>query len=228
MLKRASGNKNSRAQGRRKGTPRRSQRSSKTASWRGPKGRLGAPVKPRSGSKVSLRQQSQRPANGRPSTAPNFDVALKNFEVALDYLRKQQYDKATTFFEKVAASSVREMAERARMHLRFCEQKKRQPVAPKTAEDFYLRGVAALNGRETQQAIKYFNQSDKLSPNQEQVYYALAAAHGLQGDADAALTHLQRAIELRPANRVQARLDEDFQSLADDPRFARLVGLRSL
>jgi tetratricopeptide (TPR) repeat protein len=156
-----------------------------------------------------------------------YDSALKNFEIALGHFRKQHYEKAAIFFKKAAASSVREVAERSRMHLRLCEQKNRQPKAPKTAEDFYLRGVAALNGREAEQAIQYFNQSDKMVPNKEHVQYALAAAHGLQGDLDAALIHLQKAIDLRPANRVQARFDEDFQALAADPRFGRLVGLRS-
>jgi len=183
-------------------------------------------VKSRSDSKVLSRRQAQNPANGGGRTRADYETALKNFETALGHFRKQQYEKAASFFEKVATSSVREMAERARMHLRLCEQKNLQPSAPKTAEDFYLRGIAALNSREAELAIEYFNKSDKMAPNQEHVHYALAAAHGLRGNSDAALMHLQKAIELRPANRVQARLDEDFQPLAADPRFGRLVGLR--
>jgi tetratricopeptide (TPR) repeat protein len=113
------------------------------------------------------------------------------------------------------------------MHLRICEEKTRHQAAPKTAEEFYLRAVAALNGRDLELAIQYLNKSDKMVPNKEHVHYALAAAYGLQGNSDAALIHLQKAIELRPKNRVQARLDEDFQVLAGDPRFERLVRLRA-
>ena len=112
------------------------------------------------------------------------------------------------------------------MHLHLCEQKSLHQATPKTAEDFYLQGVAALNNREIETAIQHLNRSDKMVPNQEYVHYALAAAYGLQGNSDTALLHLQTAIKLRPANRVQARHDDDFQVLAADPRFERLVGLR--
>ena len=40
---------------------------------------------------------------------------------------------------------------------------------------------------------------------------------------DEALAHLEAAFALRPENRIYARRDEDFQGLADDPRFRRLV-----
>ena len=226
MLKRASRNKTRAVQGGRKGAPGRSQTASKTTSWRKSKARPGASAKSRSDSKVPSRRQTRQAGNVRERAETPYESALKNFEIALEYFRKQQYEKAATFFQKAADSPVWEVAERARMHLRLCEQKNRQPIAPKTSEDFYLRGIAALNGRETEQAVQYFNQSDKLLPNQEHVQYALAAAHGLQGNLDAAMIHLQKAIELRPANRAQARFDEDFQALAADPRFGRLVGLR--
>jgi len=157
----------------------------------------------------------------------DYETALKNFETALGYFRKRNYEKAATFFGKVLASPVREVAERARMHLRICEQKTRQQAPPKTAEESYLRGIAALNSRELEHAIQYLSKSDKMVPNQEHVHYALAAAYGLQGDGDASLTYLQKAIELQPKNRVQARLDDDFKVLAGDPRFERLVGLRT-
>jgi hypothetical protein len=34
---------------------------------------------------------------------------------------------------------------------------------------------------------------------------------------------LSRAIELNPKNRVQARVDNDFQNMVDDPRFTELL-----
>ncbi|MEJ2008399.1 MAG: tetratricopeptide repeat protein [Acidobacteriota bacterium] len=116
------------------------------------------------------------------------------------------------------------MADRARVHLRYCERMRRQERPPKTAEDYYARGVAALNSRDLGLAIQYLSKSDKIKPSQEYVHYSLAAAYGLQGDPDNALSHLETAIKLRPQNRLQARLDEDFQTLAADPRFIRLLG----
>jgi tetratricopeptide (TPR) repeat protein len=152
------------------------------------------------------------------------ETALKNFGAAVRYFQRRHYEKAAELFEKVAASPVREMADRARVHLRFCERQRRHERRPKTAEGCYARGVAALNSRDFDAALEYLSKSDKMTPNQEYIHYALAAVYGLQGDPDNAYNHLEAAIRLRPQNRVQARHDEDFQNLADDPRFARLVG----
>lgn len=184
-------------------------------------------MKPRSHSKVSSRHQPPRVAARPKRVRDDYDVVLKNFETALGQFRKHRYEKAAVLFEKVAASSVQEMAERARMHLRLCAQKSGQQAPPKTAEDFYVRGVAALNNGQFELAIQHLSKSDKMKPRQGHVQYALAAAHGLQGNSDSALTHLQAAIDLQPSNRVQARHDDDFQLLAADPRFGRLVGLRT-
>ena len=155
------------------------------------------------------------------------ETALKNFGTAIRFFHRRDYDRAAALFKKVAASPVREMADRARVHLRFCEQKRQHERRPKTAEGFYARGVAALNGRDFDQALDYLNKSDKMVPDQEHVHYALAAAYGLQGDPDNAFNHLEAAIRLRPQNRVQARHDEDFQALTGDPRFSRLLGADS-
>jgi tetratricopeptide (TPR) repeat protein len=152
------------------------------------------------------------------------ETALKNFGAAVRNFQRKDYEKAAELFEKVAAGPVREMADRARVHLSFCERQRRQERRPKTAEGCYARGVAALNSRDFDVALEYLNKSDKMIPNQEYIHYALAAVYGLQGDPDNAYSHLEAAIRLRPQNRVQARHDEDFQTLADDPRFARLLG----
>lgn len=127
-------------------------------------------------------------------------------------------------FEKLTNGPFREVAERARVHLQLCEQKLgRAAPAPKTAEDYYSLGVAELNARNFDLGIKHLRLADKLEPHQEHTQYALAAGHALQGNVEAALEHLKAAIALRPENRFHARRDEDFQFLAADPRFKRLV-----
>ena len=116
------------------------------------------------------------------------------------------------------------MAERARVHLRLCEQKLTRPApSPKKAEDLYTLGVGALNSRRLDDAIEYLNKAQKSAPKLEHVCYALAAAYSLRGNAEDALQHLREAISLRPQNRIQAKRDEDFQALAADARFRELV-----
>jgi hypothetical protein len=52
--------------------------------------------------------------------------------------------------------------------------------------------------------------------------YNLACAEALLGETDAALGHLARAVEIVPGFAEDARGDDDFASVRDDPRFAEL------
>ena len=153
-----------------------------------------------------------------------FQAAVKNFELGARAFQKQNYERAKEIFEKLASSGVVGVAERARVHLRLCEQKLSRPSPPpRKAEDLYALGVGALNSRRLDDAIEYLNKAQKSEPKLEHICYALAAAYSLRGDAEAALQHLREAIILRPQNRIQARRDEDFQALAADARFKELV-----
>ena len=179
----------------------------------------------------SAASPGKKRASGKASPPPPVKTAadiereaiLKSFETGVRFFQKRDYEKAIPLFEKVAAGPVREFADRARVHLRFCESRQKHESRPKTAEGCYARGVAALNCGDFDQAVQYLSKSDKMTPNQEYVHYALAAAYGRQGDQDHALSHLETAIRLRPQNRVQALQDEDFQTLASNPRFERLL-----
>lgn len=212
------------ASGRRKDSAGKQRLGSKGTSWQRSEARFSPPVKrdsrSRSGSAAVRSGKLSRPS--AEGTA-DYKSALLNFEAATKYFGKRNYEKAAIFFRKVLGSSVRELSDRAKVRLHLCEQLGRQELLPKTAEDYYLRGVAALNSRNPEQAIEYLEKSDKMGPRQEHVQYALAAAHALQCNPDQALVYLQAAIELRPASRIQARVDEDFQLLAGDPRFERLL-----
>ena len=151
-------------------------------------------------------------------------AALKNFETAGRYFQKGNFERAREIFEKLVDSAPHDVADRARIHLRACEQRLgRSAPAPKTAADYYDLGIAALNARNLGSAVELLNKADKLEPNKDYVRYALAAAHALQSNTEAALEHLKAAITLRSESRFQARQDEDFQSLASDPRFRNLL-----
>lgn len=190
-------------------------------------------VRSRAASKAGLRQATHaNSAQGKRAPAsmemdrsdPQFKAALKSFSAAARYFQKQDYEKAQDLFEKVAACAARDLAERARVHVVLCGQKLgRSGPAPRTASDYYDLGVAKLNARDLGQAIEFLKKADKADPQGEHIQYALAAAHAIQGNIDAALEHLKAAIALRPGNRYQARYDDDFQSLTSDPRFQRLI-----
>jgi len=153
-----------------------------------------------------------------------YQTAVKNFEMAVRAFQRQNFSKAAEIFEQLVDSEVRDVAERARVYLRLCQQRTGRPAAaPRTAEEYYAQGVASLNGRNLELAIEQLGKADKLKPKQDYIRYALAAARALQGNPDAALEHLEAAIALRPENRIHVRRDEDFQGLVSDPRFRRLL-----
>jgi tetratricopeptide (TPR) repeat protein len=179
----------------------------------------------------SARKGQNRAAHASPTTQPvqqtqdaQYVAAIKGFELAVRQFTRQNLEKAKPLFERLTTSNCVEVADRAKLYLRLCQQKLERPAPPpKTAADYYTLGVAELNSRNLESAIQHLTKADKMQPKRDHTRYALAAAYALKGNAEAALEHLKVAIQLRPANMYQARHDEDFQSLASHPVFRSLV-----
>jgi tetratricopeptide (TPR) repeat protein len=162
----------------------------------------------------------------RPQVDVQYRTAIKNFETGVRAFQKQNYGKAAEIFEKLVENDARDIAERAHVHLRLCRQRTGRPAPlPKSADDYYTLGVACLNAREFGLAVEHLSKADKMKPHQDHIHYALAVSHALAGNPDAAFAHLEASFALRPENRIHARRDEDFQGLAADPRFRRLIYL---
>jgi tetratricopeptide (TPR) repeat protein len=166
------------------------------------------------------------PAQQRPPADLQYQALIKNFETGVRAFQKQNYAKAAEIFGKLASSDARDVAERAHLHLRMCQQRTGRPgtaPAPKSADDHYALGIACFNARNFVQALEHLSKADRIKPNQEHVRYALAASHASAGNVDVAIVHLEAAVALRPDNRIHARRDEDLQGLSADPRFLRLI-----
>jgi tetratricopeptide (TPR) repeat protein len=56
-------------------------------------------------------------------------------------------------------------------------------------------------------------------PDNPSLLYDLACVEALDGDADAAIAHIQRAVELKPEYARDAQADEDFASIRGRPDF---------
>ena len=182
-------------------------------------------ARPASGARTkSAHKGTMSPDRARPHVDVQYQTAIRNFATGVRAFQKQNYHKAAEVFEKLVDSNTREVAERAQIHLRLCRQRTgRTAPAPKSADEYYALGVACLNARDLGQAVELLGKADKLKPTQDHVQYALAVSHALRGNADVAFSHLEAAFALRPENRIHARRDEDFQGLASDPRFRRLI-----
>jgi tetratricopeptide (TPR) repeat protein len=60
-------------------------------------------------------------------------------------------------------------------------------------------------------------------PGYATVYYNVACCESLNGETEAALAHLRRAVELSPSTRGFARDDTDLDALRERPEFAEIM-----
>jgi tetratricopeptide (TPR) repeat protein len=156
---------------------------------------------------------------------PLVQAQMKLYEEAMALFHQQKFQRAKQELERVVVGPSRELADRARSHLRITVQRMK-PLAdqnPRSPEDHYQRGVAMMNLGRWDEARESLEKARKLAPKLDHIHYALAALDCLTGEADSALANLKIAIDLRSANRFHARNDEDFNFLQEDPRFTELL-----
>jgi tetratricopeptide (TPR) repeat protein len=159
------------------------------------------------------------------STDPAAVQQLKAYEEGLKHFQQQRFPRAKVSLERVLEGPSKELADRARIHLRICDQ--RSTAAPglslKTAEDHYNQGIAMMNLGRWDDARAHLDRARKAAPKADHIIYAMAALDCLTGEAESSMENLKLAIQLRPENRYRARNDEDFAFLHDDPRFTELL-----
>lgn len=181
----------------------------------------------RSGSKSKKSKGLQAEGRGHAihPIDPALQAQLKLYEEALKHIQEQKFQKAKQTLEKLTTGPGKELADRARVHLRAVEQRlsKSPAPTPKTAEDHYTQGVAMMNLGRWDEARVHLDRALKAAPKADHIVYAMAALDCLTGEADSAMERLKFAIQLRPENRYHARNDEDFAFLQEDPRFTELL-----
>jgi len=156
---------------------------------------------------------------------PRVQAQLKLYDEALALFHQQKFSRAKQELERVLEGPSKELADRARMHVKIAEQRMRpaHEQNPRTAEEHYQRGVTMMNIGRWDDARESLDKARKAAPKADHIHYALAALDCLTGEADSALANLKVAIQLRPENRYHARNDEDFAFLQEDPRFTELL-----
>jgi len=157
--------------------------------------------------------------------APAKRQQLKLYEEALKHFQQQKFQRAQQVLERVLEGPSKELGDRAKVHLRICEQRISRLPAPiaKSAEDHYTQGVTLMNLGRWDEAREHLDRARKAAPKADHIVYAMAALDCLTGEADSAMANLKVAIQLRPENRYHARNDEDFAFLQEDPRFTELL-----
>lgn len=155
---------------------------------------------------------------------PRFTQAVQNYEAGLKALQGHKYDRAKSYFEKVAGGPSPELADRAHVHLATCNQQlSRASTSFKTAEEQFDYAVSLMNMGDYVSAREQFDTLTGKYPKLDYIWYGAAALNCLTGHFPEAIQNLGEAIRLNPATRYQARNDSDFRNLADDPRFTELL-----
>ncbi len=158
-------------------------------------------------------------------TDPRIQQQLHRYELAVRLFGQQKFTRALEIFEKVLMGPAKNLCERAEIYVRMCRQRMAKPTTLqlKTADDYYNHGVSLMNMGRLEEALPCLEKAKKMAPKADYIHYALATWACASNDAEAALEHLKRAINLRAENRYQARNDDDFAPLLDDPRFTELL-----
>jgi tetratricopeptide (TPR) repeat protein len=149
---------------------------------------------------------------------------VAHYEAALRLMQDGKYDKAHAAFDKMLANGAGELSDRVRMYATACSQ---QMTKGKndfgSCEEQYDYAVSLLNDGHYEDAREHFKLILQANDKADYAFYGLAVLASMTGDSNHCLEHLTEAIRQNPRNRIQARVDSDFQDMADDPRFTELL-----
>ena len=187
--------------------------------------RSSAPKKTQKAVRAKAKVSKKSTQRSRRST---FTAALKQYETGLKLMQSEKFDKDKVAFGGLIKEfpNESELLDRTHVHIQACEhriRKSRKPLRLQGASDYYEIGIAELNGKEIAQALEHLQHALKLSPKADYIHYALAAASALNGDREAALDFLGKAVDYRDENRFLAVNDDDFESLFQDSDFIHLT-----
>ncbi len=150
--------------------------------------------------------------------------AFQQYQSAVQLLQQGKYEKAQAAFEKLHPVAPPEIKERCQMYINTCQRQMERPsLAFATPEEHYDYAVSQLNTGYYEEAREQFGNILSTHPQADYAFYGLALLDSITGRTQECLRNLARAIELNPKNRLQARADNDFQSMVDDPRFTELL-----
>ena len=156
------------------------------------------------------------------STASN--QVFQQYQTAVQLVQQGKYEKAIAALEKILPGAPAEISERCRMYIQTSKrQLEKAGLAFQTPEERFDYAVSQLNSGLFEEATDQLKGIINDHPGADYAFYGLAIIDSITGRAQGCLDNLGKAIELNPKNRLQARADNDFQNMVDDPRFTELL-----
>ena len=151
-------------------------------------------------------------------------ATLGLYESALKLMQAGKYEKAHEAFAKMLEAAPQDLADRIRMYISACvAQIHKGTTSFQTHEERYDYAISLLNHGNYQDARTHLQAILLKEKSADYAFYGLALLSSMTGDTDTCINHLTEAIRLNGQYRLQARLDSDFDSVADDPRFTELL-----
>src|SRR6266853_776830 len=100
---------------------------------------------------------------------PLVQAQLKTYDEALSLFHQQKFARAKQELEKVVEGPSKELADRARMHVKIAEQRMKplHDQNPRTADEHYQRGVAMMNVGRWDDARESLDKARRAAPKDE-------------------------------------------------------------
>jgi len=162
------------------------------------------------------------PPGGHAATASA--PVFQQYEAAVQLVQAGKFEKAIAAFQKLLTTVPPDFRERCNMYVSTCQRQLAQSMLTfLSPEEHYDYAISQLNTGYYEEARDHFNHILADHPEADYAFYGIALLDAITGRTQDCLRNLARAIELNPRNRLQARADNDFQSMVDDPRFTELL-----
>jgi len=182
-----------------------------------------------------MKQDTRTAAASRKATSPSvaksdaqaraaIQAAVQQYQAAVQLIQQGRFEKALAALEKLLPDAPPELRERCKMYITTCKRQLQSPALSfLTPEEHFDYAISQLNTGYYEEAREQLEAILEKKADADYAHYGLAVLDAMTGRSQNCLENLARAIELNPRNRLQARVDNDFQNVVDDPRFTELL-----
>lgn len=162
------------------------------------------------------------------SKKDEYQKALTAFGLAVKEFQKGDFEKATASFQDFIEkfSAEKEIVDRARTYIVIAQKRTKKDAASlKGFADHYRQGIVKINQKDYPGAVKLLEKALEFKENEGLVFYLLADANSLMGQAEAALDLLKKSIQKDKTFAVFAQNEPDFEPLWEDKKFKLITKL---
>jgi tetratricopeptide (TPR) repeat protein len=174
----------------------------------------------------SMRTRTEPAAIPPRRSAGSYKVALKVYAEAMALVQKKAWKEAAALLADFIShhGRERELCQRARTYLRVCSSHMNESHETlERVEDFCLLATVRSNDGKQKEALELLELALERKPEDSRALYLKASTLALMGDRRAALSTLDRSIQVDEQNRIYAANSPDFADLRDDEEFITMT-----